>query len=1193
VRSYSPAYAALTPSVVDVAVPAGSCAFFSPSQFAHAERLADAGAVEVSLVQVQVGVDSSGSGSPTSAASTTTRSSVVPAWAQLQVSGAAVQLPYQHDAAAAAEAGTGVGIDVRSSALGEEGLRVRLCASPAWGGQARAVNLSYGGRVQTLVVTPLLAPDSCPQGSYRLSSPTAVTAVTTPTLANTTVAGNESEVVGGEWCALCPAGTAFANAAATSAAETGLTGFANGVYVGGGSNNTYSASVEAIVGIMACVPCPEGFVSGEGAVQCVSCGSVYNSNDAGTACTVRWYVYAGGAVTVALVAITLATAQTLFRFGNRQVEKLMWQAREARRLQLAREKRRRERAVAKKARRLGGGIGGGSRDYGDGGHRHDSDSEEDEDVLAVKQEVSSTLDMVLAEAAIATTAIAAVDAMAASAAAAASLLTGANRKELSDAIKIVVVAQKIAVEAAAVEATSVGRSWPVVQATKHALGEISVAMMREADAELIDTLAAAAADAPKNSFQATLLANRLANAKFVRSRQAAAEWDKNAHPLKGTGIPHMLKLLGTGGSGGLKDIGARSAPAEGEAKLHHRAADPSARFALVVLPDELNECANRHSREAESEVTLTALGLRDDVEDAAVVVEAEQVADAHLGAARLQLARMVIKAKAAVAAALRANGGGTGDSGTIGTFLNFGGGGADAEAAARAHAAVAELGTNANALLTRLQRIAAQRHAALMNKLNARGQTTRSDPDGFDAAADALEQELLAAAAEVATAVLKISDPYALRRKASTAGATISSGAFTSSSPLDAVLEHASTAVLKLGEGIAAAAGPRLKGSSSGTVKAQAAIAARREAKQVARTEKMLEDAQRQLSDAQQRLAQELKGAARSSRAALERRLGPRFTREGSFATAAAAGAAAAAVAAADAADAAEARGGDAGDRDAPPPVDESAAVDALCSAAELEAIEAVAEAVAATAGIPFDTEAARQAYLAQCAAVQDRIDAAAAARAAALEARRAKRRGGAGAPAPEPGTPEAQAEAEQAEADAAAFVAELEAAVQTITVDTAGALKELEDAKARLLAGLDAAGGKCKSGLEARLAARRKAAPSSPSPPVSPVTGYTKKRFSLAAAGNAILAASDMSAALNALLPNASGDWSTDAASASSVAMAAAAAAAGGALGARVEAVAAPLDPQLDTDRVLSEFEARHGDLQRQLRDSAGLYSC
>ena len=55
----------------------------------------------------------------------------------------------------------------------------------------------------------------------------------------------------------------------------------------------------------------------------------------------------------------------------------------------------------------------------------------------------------------------------------------------------------------------------MVQATKHALGEISVAMMREADAELIDTLAAAAAAAPRNSFQATLLANRLSNAKFV------------------------------------------------------------------------------------------------------------------------------------------------------------------------------------------------------------------------------------------------------------------------------------------------------------------------------------------------------------------------------------------------------------------------------------------------------------------------------------------------------------------------------------------------------------------------------------------------------------------------------------------------------------------------------------------------------
>ena len=90
---------------------------------------------------------------------------------------------------------------------------------------------------------------------------------------------------------------------------------------------------------------------------------------------------------------------------------------------------------------------------------------------------------------------------------------------------------------------------------------------------------------------------------------------------------------------------------------------------------------------------------------------------------------------------LRGGGGGGGWS----SLNNGNDGNAAASAAA---AAVAELGNNANALLTRLQRIAAQRHATLMNKLSARGQTTRSNPDGFDAAAAALEQELLAAAAE-------------------------------------------------------------------------------------------------------------------------------------------------------------------------------------------------------------------------------------------------------------------------------------------------------------------------------------------------------------------------------------------------------------------------------------------------------------
>jgi len=53
------------------------------------------------------------------------------------------------------------------------------------------------------------------------------------------------------------------------------------------------------------------------------------------------------------------------------------------------------------------------------------------------------------------------------------------------------------------------------------------------------------------------------------------------------------------------------------------------------------------------------------------------------------------------------------------------GGGGSAEAGAAAAAAVAELGANANALLARMQRLAAARHANLMHKLNARGQTTR------------------------------------------------------------------------------------------------------------------------------------------------------------------------------------------------------------------------------------------------------------------------------------------------------------------------------------------------------------------------------------------------------------------------------------------------------------------------------------
>jgi hypothetical protein len=100
---------------------------------------------------------------------------------------------------------------------------------------------------------------------------------------------------------------------------------------------------------------------------------------------------------------------------------------------------------------------------------------------------------------------------------------------------------------------------------------------------------------------------------------------------------------------------------------------------------------------------------------------------------------------------------------------------------------------------------------------------------------------------------------------------------------------------------------------------------------------------------------------------------------------------------------------------------------------------------------------------------MQAKIDDAAAKRKASLEARRSKRGG-----APAPGTPEAAEEAAAAAVDTDNFLAELEAAVETVLVDGSVAMKELEDAKARLLAGVGAAGAKCRSALEARLAARK-----------------------------------------------------------------------------------------------------------------------
>ena len=223
-------------------------------------------------------------------------------------------------------------------------------------------------------MTPLLSPESCASGRYRRDAAAVVGAA-------------EGVEAGDEWCALCPAGTVFVGAATAG----------NSSDAGAGAG---AAAREAIVGILACVACPSGHVSGPGAVRCVSCGAVYNSNSAGTACEVRWYVYVGGALAVAALAFTLATAQTLFRFGNRQVERLMWQAREARRLALEKEKKRRERAVEQQIRMLGGGGGGGS--FGGGGRRDsdsdssDIDSDSDDELSAVKQEVAMTLDMVLA-----------------------------------------------------------------------------------------------------------------------------------------------------------------------------------------------------------------------------------------------------------------------------------------------------------------------------------------------------------------------------------------------------------------------------------------------------------------------------------------------------------------------------------------------------------------------------------------------------------------------------------------------------------------------------------------------------------------------------------------------------------------------------------------------------------------------------
>ena len=252
-----------------------------------------------------------------------------------------------------------------------------------------------------------------------------------------------------------------------------------------------ASGVVAATSVSTCVACAEDTISGAGAAACVSCGFGQMSNHGNTACVLSSSMLISiVTVLVAMFVGTAALAQATFKFGNSKVSRLM---------ELA--------------------IGGGK-----------TEAEED---AADEDAAIKSMNAILMESRVTSSASGAVESAAKSAVAAASALTGLDREALALAIAPEVARRRRSVEAAinaTVEAESAGGADIVAEeadsiatATKDAIAAVCDAVLAECDARAASNVDAAAEAAVGNA--GTLLRARLDAANAVDHRAVDALCD--------------------------------------------------------------------------------------------------------------------------------------------------------------------------------------------------------------------------------------------------------------------------------------------------------------------------------------------------------------------------------------------------------------------------------------------------------------------------------------------------------------------------------------------------------------------------------------------------------------------------------------------------------------------------------------------
>ena len=265
-----------------------------------------------------------------------------------------------------------------------------------------------------------------------------------------------------------------------------------------------------------CVACAEDFVSDRGSATCRACGVVYSSNHDKTACVLSsTLIVVVAALACALVAGCGAAAQSTFKFGNRNVAKLMALARAG---------------TIAPSRSFGlPGKGGGADlvEYGDeDGQSIDEDGEKRRDDPRPVEEVEAAeaLDAILGEARVLDAVDAAVTTARDEAARAVSALTGVDPTALVAASDAVLAHQlalaRNAVDAATSTATSAIETdglRAIHAAVEAATSAVAAAVRAEADAALIGTLTevADAAALTNQGAQSAALADRLRAARDV------------------------------------------------------------------------------------------------------------------------------------------------------------------------------------------------------------------------------------------------------------------------------------------------------------------------------------------------------------------------------------------------------------------------------------------------------------------------------------------------------------------------------------------------------------------------------------------------------------------------------------------------------------------------------------------------------